>query len=401
MFKSLCFCQHPLTSHLALTALPTPLCPSYPISKNLLLPTCLTSVSAHPLAIFIVYDINDKLTYTQGAITDLEDTVTENESNQQMIKLYLADTCVPSELLLNNGVVDISLIDTPGLNHDSLKTTALFTWQEEINVIIFIVSTENQFTLSAKEFLSNTSNEKVYLFIVMNKYDQIKNKDKCKWLVLEQIKELSQWTYKDAEDLVHFMDLAAALHPFTANPAFDDLKACLWSFVLVKHSKSKLHPVSMYLSNLLSDIELLTAANSIVADLELQHVKEDLEQAHPVLEKMKSGRDELEDGWEAVEEDSGRKASMMLSDALGHVRQGELGVDKLIMPMPSYPGILGIWDYARDVKKALLASLDVAVRLAEDEARVITSSGVEQIKGLGKEHLLEGIEQSRRVFMLR
>jgi mitofusin len=318
-----------------------------------------------------------------------------------MIKLYLADTRVPSELLLNNGVVNISLINAPGLNHDSLKTTALFTQQEEINVIIFIVSTENQFTLSAKEFLSNASNEKVYLFIIVNKYDQIKNKDKCKWLVLEQIKELSQWTYKDAEDLVHFVDLAAALHPFTANPAFDDLKACLWSFVLVKHSKLKLHPVSMYLSNLLSDIELLTAANSIVADLELQHVKEDLEQAHPVLEKMKSGKDELEDGWEAVEEDSGRKASMMLSDALGRVRQGELGVDKLIMPMPSYPGILGIWDYARDVKKALLASLDVAVRLVEDEVRVITSSGVEQIKGLGKEHLLEGIEQSRRVFMLR
>ena len=199
------------------------------------------------------------------------------------------------------------------------------------------------------------------------------------------------------------MDSAAALHPSTANPAFDDLEASLRSFVLVKRSKSKLHPVSTYLSNLLSDIELLAGANSIVADSELQRAKEDLDQARPVLEKMKSGRDELEDGLEGVEEDGARKASTMtrtvLSDALERVGQGKLGVDKPLVPMPSYPGLLGIWDYARDVKKALLASLDAAVRLAEDEARVITSSGVEQIKGLGEEHLPEGVERSRRVFM--
>jgi replication fork clamp-binding protein CrfC len=107
-----------------------------------------------------------------------------------MIKLYLANTRVPSESLLNNSVVDIFLIDAPGLNRDSLKTTALFARQEEIDIVVFVVSAENHFTLSAKEFLSNASNEKAYLFIVVNKYDQIKNKDKCKRLVLEQIKEL-------------------------------------------------------------------------------------------------------------------------------------------------------------------------------------------------------------------
>ena len=64
-----------------------------------------------------------------------------------MIKLYLADTRVPSESLLNNSVVDIFLIDAPGLNCDSLKTTALFTWQEEIDIIVFVVSAKNHFTL--------------------------------------------------------------------------------------------------------------------------------------------------------------------------------------------------------------------------------------------------------------
>ena len=108
-----------------------------------------------------------------------------------MLKVYLADSRAPSESLLNNGVVDISLIDAPGLNRDSLKTTAVFARQEEIDVVVFVVSAENHFTLSSKEFLWNASNEKAYLFIVVNKFEQIKNKDKCRKSVLEQIKQLS------------------------------------------------------------------------------------------------------------------------------------------------------------------------------------------------------------------
>ena len=351
----------------------------------------------------VTYDINDPSTFTQGEISDLEGIVADNEHTERMIKLYLADTRAPSESLLNNGVVDISLIDAPGLNRDSLKTTAVFARQEEIDVVVFVVSAENHFTLSAKEFLWNASNEKAYLFIVVNKYDEIKNKEKCRRLVLEQIKQLSPRTYEDAEDLVHFVDSASALQPFTANPSFDDLEQSLRSFVLVKRSKSKLQPVSTYLSNLLSDIELLAGANAIVADSELQRSREDLSQARPVLEKMKTGREVLEDALEAVEEsgagDASSRTKKTLNDALERVGQGQLGVGKSPVPMPSYPGLLGIWDYARDVRRALLASLDAAVALAEDEARVITTKGVHKIKDLGEEHLPEGVERSRRVFM--
>jgi len=357
----------------------------------------------HVLKEGVPYDISDESTFTRGTIADLEDIVGDNEDTQQMIKLYLADTRAPSESLLNNGVVDISLIDAPGLNRDSLKTTALFARQEEIDVVVFVVSAENHFTLSAKEFLWNASNEKAYLFIVVNKYDQIKNKEKCRRLVLEQIKQLSPRTYEDAEDLVHFVDSAAALQPFTANPAFDDLESSLRSFVLVKRSKSKLHPVSTYLSNLLSDIELLAGANAIVADTDLQNAQANLDQSRPVLEKMKSGRDVLDNGLLAVEDEGATevtsKTGSIISTALERVGQGRLGVDKPLIAMPTYPGFFGIWDYARGVRRALLASLDDAVKLAEDEARVVTSSGVAKVKALGEEHLPEGVERSRRVFM--
>lgn len=357
----------------------------------------------HVLKEGVIYDIGDDATYTRCILPDLEGIVGDNESTQQMIKLYLADSRAPSESLLNNGVVDISLIDAPGLNRDSIKTTAVFARQEEIDVVVFVVSAENHFTLSAKEFLQTASNEKAYLFIVVNKYDQIKNKAKCRRLVLEQIKQLSPRTYEDAKDLVHFVDSATALQPYTANPAFDDLESALRSFVLIKRSKSKLNPVSTYLSHLLSDIELLAGANAIVAQTELQRAQADLDRARPVLEKMKQGRESLENTLEAAEEQGADKASSrtktILMNALERVGQGKLGVDKPDIVMPTYPGILGIWDYARDVRRVLLGSIDAAVKLAEDEARVVTSAGVQKIKDLGGEHLPEGVERSRRVFM--
>lgn len=349
------------------------------------------------------YDIKDDSTFTRGNVADLEEIVGEQEKTQQMLKLYLADSRAPSESLLNNGVVDISLIDAPGLNRDSLKTTAVFARQEEIDVVVFVVSAENHFTLSSKEFLWNASNEKAYLFIVVNKYEQIKNKEKCRKLVLEQIKQLSPRTYEDAEDLVHFVDSAAALQPYTANPAFDDLESSLRSFVLVKRSKSKLHPASTYLSNLLKDIDLLVGANAIVAQSELEGALDDINRVRPVLEKMKRGRENLEDGLEVVEENGASRTRMrtkeLLTDALDRVGQGKLGVDQATISMPSYPGLLGLWDYAKDVRKALLASLDNAVVLAEDEARMATSTGVDNVSRLADEHLPEGVERSRRVFM--
>ncbi|KAF8349410.1 transmembrane GTPase fzo1 [Amanita rubescens] len=350
-----------------------------------------------------VYDVHDESTYTKGTISDLEQIVAENEDTQQMIKVYLADTRAPSESLLNNGIVDISLIDAPGLNRDSLKTTAVFARQEEIDVVVFVVSAENHLTLSAREFLRNASNEKAYLFIVVNKYGHIRNKDKCKRLVLEQIKELSPRTYEDSDNLVHFVDSAAALQPYAVNPTFDDLETALRTFILEKRSKSKLQPVLTFLSKVLSDLDVIAKANSIVADHEIHQAHDELSVLRPVLEKMKNGCAAMDECLEAVEEDGAsnalKKARDILTDALDRLGQGKLGVDRPSVSMPPYPGFFGIWDYVHDVKKALLTSLDEAVKLAEDEARIITTRGVNRIRSLENEHLPEGVERSRRVFM--
>ncbi|KAF8515272.1 transmembrane GTPase fzo1 [Gautieria morchelliformis] len=349
-----------------------------------------------------VYDIKDQATYTRASLSELETIVGQNENVQQMVRLYVADARQPSESLLHNGVVDIALIDAPGLNRDSFKTTALFARQEEIDVVVFVVSAENHFTLSAKEFLWNASNEKAYLFIVVNRFDQIRDKEKCKRLVLEQIKQLSPRTYEDAETLVHFVDSSSSQQPTSANATFGDLETSLRSFVLVKRAKSKLHPASTYLCHLLSDVDLLASSNAIVARTELDQARDDLSRARPILEKMKHGREHLEESLESVEENGSAKAGSrtksVLSSALERVGNGEPGVDKGIT-MPTYPGLLGIWGYTRDVRRTLLASLDMAVRLAQDEARVTTSSAIDHIATLGEKHLPEGVERSKRVFM--
>ena len=346
------------------------------------------------------YNINDESTYRRASLGDLDSIMMNADYHfQGILKLYLNDTRPLDQSLLNNGVVDISLIDAPGLNRDSVRTTALFARQEEIDVIVFVVSAENHLTESARNFLKTASNEKAYIFVVVNKFDQIKNKEKCRRMVLEQIKELSPCTYEDASHLVHFVDSLIGKD----ESSFEDLEASLRSFVLVKRAKSKLNPASTYLCHLLSDIELLVGANAIVAQAEIVRAKSDLDAARPVLERMKNSREVLEDALEAVEEQGARstssKTQRMLTDALDRIGQGLPAVELPPVRMPSYPGLLNLWDYARDVRKALLTSLDVAVKLAEDEARVITTAGVQQVIDLEKEHLPTGVERSRRVFM--
>jgi mitofusin len=375
---------------------------------------------AHIVKNGATYDIKDESTYDRVALDDLESVVSESDA-QHIVKIYVSDARSSSESLLHNGIVDISLIDAPGLNRDSLKTTALFARQEEIDVVVFVVSAENHFTLSGKEFLWNASNEKAYLFIVVNRFDQIRDKARCKRLVLEQIKQLSPRTYEDAEDLVHFVDSSSALAKGLANDtsltpsatAFEKLESSLRSFVLVKRAKSKLMPASTYLTNLLSDVDLLSSANAIVAESEIEQAKKDLDRARPVFESMKKGRQGLEDGLENEEEGTSAvtadKARVRLEKALENVGKGEIAVvssdlavsskPRSIPSLPPYPGILGIWDYAHDVRQALLASLDLAVKLAEDDARIVTSAGVVRIADLGEKHLPAGVERSKRVFM--
>jgi mitofusin len=61
--------------------------------------------------------------------------------------------------LLSNGIMDLVVIDSPGLNTDSAKTTAIFAKQKHIDAIIFVVNSENHFTQSVTIYTISSSND--------------------------------------------------------------------------------------------------------------------------------------------------------------------------------------------------------------------------------------------------
>lgn len=382
------------------------------------------------------YNRNDESTYDVYTLQELEKIVTDNDQYMQC-KVYVKDIRTIDESLLNNGVVDISIIDAPGLNSDSVKTTAVFARQEEIDVVVFVVSAANHFTLSAKEFIWNAANEKAYIFIVVNGYDNIRDKDRCKRMVLEQVANLSPRTFKESSELVHFVSsnaipVAPAIGPPGGNPDsgggggsgsggssapqgdddegvesltkhgepgsppgkgkgkereklqdFEQLEAALRRFVLEKRSRSKLAPAKTYLLNILSDLNTLAVVNRDVAQSELDRVTNELTELEPVYEQSKRARAEVSDEIEkTIESESAEvytQTHNKLTSTISRVADTGLGVP--------YPGLLSAFQYAEDLKTAMLDEIAAAVAQCEDEARTKAVSGVSSIGSLGLLHL--------------
>ncbi|SPO30388.1 related to FZO1 - GTP-binding protein, required for biogenesis of mitochondria [Ustilago trichophora] len=387
----------------------------------------------HMLNPGLKYSSRDESTFTRHTLQEIEQIVAEAEEvspeDAPILKCYARDTRATQDSLLKNGIVDIALIDAPGLNRDSLKTTALFARQEEIDVVVFVVSAENHFTLSAKEFLWNASHDKAFVFIVVNKFDSIKNKDKCRKLVLDQIRQLSPRTYEDAANLVHFVDSQAvfgaeedSVAPDTRSEelglkvqggqtidsrsteslqAFTRLEAALRDFVLLKRAKSKLLPSKTYMLRLLSDITFLAKINTQVAQIELAEATKALEVARPELARCQASQQKLEMVVEGEEDQAVtavmQEAQRKLSSAIELIGNGKPALDAV--QLPPYPGLFNVWEYAQEVRHALTSSLELALRSVEDTARSTTSQAVDRVQKLGLAHLPDNeAEKRQRIF---
>ncbi|CDH48865.1 transmembrane gtpase fzo1 [Lichtheimia corymbifera JMRC:FSU:9682] len=314
-------------------------------------------------------------------------TVADEGDKYKMLKIYSKDARNTQESLLHNGVVDIALIDSPGLNTDSVKTTAVFARQEEIDVVVFVVSAENHFTLSGKEFLWNAANEKTHIFIVVNRFDSIRDKQRCKRLILDQIRQLSPATYADADDLVHFVSAGDVdLEPGSTKldaPEFARLEQRLRAFVLENRTKSKLSPAKNYLVNLLSDVNGLSMSNSALAKEEREKVQLELEEDKPGYEHLLRVRDRLLHQVEKV-------AEITVLGVQKHARQAlNTAVEGITTTADSieYPGIFLIWQYAQDIADSMSQTLLKQVRRVEGHAREDTSQCIDRIHDMGTEHL--------------
>jgi GTPase SAR1 family protein len=226
------------------------------------------------------YNRNDESTYVVFGLNDLEKIVIDNDRFSQC-KVYIQDIRGVDESILNNGVVDIALIDAPGLNADSVMTTAVFARQEEIDVVVFVVSAANHFTESAKNFIFNAAREKAYIFMVVNGFDVIRDQERCQEMILKQVHGLSPATFKESSELVHFVSSnAIPMGGSGSSPPdgdgdgdddpndkgkgkeaekrrdFGELETSLRRFVLEKRARSKLAPAKTYLLNVLGDEQL-------------------------------------------------------------------------------------------------------------------------------------------------
>ncbi|EMC98097.1 hypothetical protein BAUCODRAFT_574156 [Baudoinia panamericana UAMH 10762] len=361
----------------------------------------------HAIPHGFVYSRNDESTYHVYELKQLEQIVIDSDRYSQC-KIYIKDIRTVDQSLLNNGVVDIALIDAPGLNNDSLKTTAVFARQEEIDVVVFVVSAANHFTLSAKEFIFNAAREKAYMFMVVNGYDNIRDKKRCQEMILKQIAHLSPATFKESSELVHFVSSnAIPVKPAGADGPggdfggsgsgsgggkgkekeaiddFNELEASLRRFVLEKRARSKLAPAKTYLLNVLGDLTTLASVNKDVAQNELDRVTEQLKQLEPVFEKSKKARTEADDEVARnIEETSGEVYSLTrntLNTSISRVAESDLGV--------SYPGMFSAYGYADELKAAMLNQVTETVHWCEERAREKTVQGVSAIKSLGLLHL--------------
>ncbi|KAI8626986.1 hypothetical protein F5Y19DRAFT_184672 [Xylariaceae sp. FL1651] len=361
-----------------------------------------------------IYNRHDESTYDVFPFSELKQIVLDNSTYVQC-KVYVKDIRTVDESLLNNGVVDIALIDAPGLNADTTKTTAIFARQEEIDVVVFVVSAANHFTQSAKEFIWAAAAEKAYIFMVVNGFDMIRDKERCQKMILDQVYGLSPHTYKESTELLHFVSSNAI--PMAPSPPggpdeggsgsssgggggdepggdpkgkekekvqdFKRLEHSLRQFVLGKRARSKLAPAKTYLINILNDVFVLANVNVDVARSELERVTKDLEEIEPQLEISKKNKaevsDEIDQTIEVTCKDIYDHTRNTLNMAISHVGDSTLGVP--------YPGLFGVFDFAEDLKRAMLDEISSAVTNCEEHARSKTVSGVNAIKQLGILHL--------------
>ncbi|CAJ2506246.1 Uu.00g003760.m01.CDS01 [Anthostomella pinea] len=370
----------------------------------------------HAVHMDAVYNRHDESTYDVFPMKDLEKIVIDNTTYMQC-KVYVKDVRSIDESLLNNGVVDIALIDAPGLNSDTTKTTAIFARQEEIDVVVFVVSAANHFTQSAKEFIWAAASEKAYIFMVVNGYDMIRDKERCQKMILDQVYGLSHQTFKESTELVHFVSSNAV--PMAPSPPggpggsgggsssgggggddpsddpkgkgkekekvqdFEKLEQSLRRFVLEKRARSKLAPAKTYLTNILNDVNVLATVNSEVAQSELDRVTRDLQVLEPQLESSKKAKAEVSDQIDQTIDETCKEiydhTRTTLNSAITHAGDSNLGVP--------YPGLFNAFQYAEDLKEAMLSEISSSVTACEENARARTVGGVNAIKQLGLLHL--------------
>eukprot|EP00835_Amoeboradix_gromovi_P003780 NODE_263_length_12530_cov_0.434881.p1 type:complete len:836 gc:universal NODE_263_length_12530_cov_0.434881:9152-11659(+) len=216
------------------------------------------------------YDFNDKNTFVTHQLSDLKRLLADDPSPFEFLKVYVSHHF--HNQTSKDFLEKMSLIDSPGLNIDAEKTLNLFRKQREIDVIVFVVNAENLITYSGQEFLKSISNEKPYFFLIVNKFDNIVDKARCKRDILGQLKKLSQFVSEDTSKMVHFVSAKKVLEervdllvPSGEDQklvaSFSQFESHLKKFIVLNRTASKLLPAKKFMTDMLKDCLELVDGN--------------------------------------------------------------------------------------------------------------------------------------------
>lgn len=340
----------------------------------------------HAVPLGSKYKLRDRRTYKTFKLRDMQRLVYESQKYSLLI-VYVTDNRPQAQSLLKNGVIDIHLIDAPGLNFDSYQTTQLYARQEEIDLVVFVVSAENHFTLSGREFITSAANDKNLMFIVVNKFDQIRNKDRCRSRIMEQLQPLSPETYDNSDEFVHFV--AAKPEPGLTGEElenmcnFDGLETSLRGFILEKRSMSKLLPAKTYLCKLYADLSALSALNKQLYSADKREMQTQLADITPKYESAVKNSSKVNDSvLKLIEEASStcyQYARAHINETVSQMDQASLGV--------KFDRYSDISEFALKTQETIANRIVQGVSESEDYARQQTSNAVDEIRELGRSYL--------------
>lgn len=303
----------------------------------------------------------------------------------------------------------LALIDSPGLNSDLFSKTKVFAHQDDLDAIIFVINAANHLTLSAREFLERAAREKAFIFVVVNKFDEIGNQEKCRRMVLHQISQVLPATHRHADELVHFVSARYILQryitqdfmdgnspkfnqvclseeaekDFSFKSAFEECERALCRFLLEKRARSKLLPAKTYLQHLLGDLEGLLGWNQRECSQKIEALGLELEMITPCYEDLVSHEAPLRHDLQSIQQQTRRQVCeeterLLGAFVLGGGKESKISMASLIGTAP-WAGILQVWRWRDD----LMGEIEGQAARLDTQAR---QQAIEQV--LAARHLL-------------
>ena len=178
--------------------------------------------------------------------------------------------------------------------------------ERKVDVVLFVVNAENHFTQSARDFLNQAAKEKQYVFLVVNKFDNIRKKELNQMEILNQLKLISPTTFEHSDELVHFVSAKLAQsEELEWTRSFAEMEHALFNFVLKKRIVSKLAPAKSYLQNIIGGITSFCNKELDICRQEIDALQQVITFRQPYLDNLKVFKSTFLDNMDDVVQELG------------------------------------------------------------------------------------------------